>query len=309
MDQFLAEYYGTNKTAAASVPSPEEIEKQAQVELFCKLAAEQKIDLRAMPNEQVEQLFSGFVSKLASEPDDDERDDKDKKKDEEKKAAAERELAEKRAAAEKLAEADFLGRAMAHAYVDELGKIAAAAEKEDEKPDAGEKKDDDAKEAGMPEALRRGLERAGKHVKGVGEGVAKRVGEHVENVGKKVTEKATGVGAHSMKPSHAKAVGAGAYGAGAAAAGGAAAGAHRAATKEKKSSAIDQLALERAVEKAAAEGFDPHEAARRLDAGLTLDLFSESTKVASVPNLAAAVDIRALELLEAVGYPVEWAAA
>lgn len=69
--------------------------------------------------------------------------------------------------------------------------------------------------------------------------------------------------------------------------------------------AIDQLAAELACEKAASAGYNPDEAAQRVIAVLTLGA-PESMKVASAETLEAAVDVRALELLELAGYPVQY---
>ena len=64
MDSFLAEFYGTNKTASA--PAEEDLEKAASVELFMKLASDQKIDLASMPDEQVNALYTSWVQKTAA---------------------------------------------------------------------------------------------------------------------------------------------------------------------------------------------------------------------------------------------------
>lgn len=69
--------------------------------------------------------------------------------------------------------------------------------------------------------------------------------------------------------------------------------------------AIDQLAAEMACEKAASAGYDADEAAQRVIAVLTLGA-PDSMKVASAETLEAAVDVRALELLELAGYPVQY---
>lgn len=69
--------------------------------------------------------------------------------------------------------------------------------------------------------------------------------------------------------------------------------------------AIDQLAAEMACEKAASAGYDADEAAQRVIAVLTLGA-PDSMKVASAETLEAAVDVRALELLELAGYPVRY---
>jgi hypothetical protein len=109
-----------------------------------------------------------------------------------------------------------------------------------------------------------------------------------------------------MTPSHAKGVGAAAVGGGAAAVGG---GAALASKKKKEASALNELARESALAKIAESGeFDGEIAADRIDAVLTLtggDL--QGTKVASAENVDQAVEIRSLELLEAAGYPVNWA--
>jgi hypothetical protein len=281
MDAFLAEYYGTNKTASAP---QEDLEKQASVELFLKLASESNIDLKSMPDTKVQELYDSWVSKTAAAAapaaegggtkvaSEDDEEDEEKKKHEE----AKKEHEEKKAAAEKVAEADFLGRVMAHSYVQEMRKIAAQATAPE-----GEKT------AGMPEALAKHLERTGK-------GVVKAVGRTHDE------EKAMHKGTAKLIGGAAHAAGAGAVGAGAAAA------VHH-HNKEKASSAIDELAFERAQKIAADGGFDAEEAANKIAAAFTLNLVEESTKVASAPDVGTAVEIRALELLERVGYPVQWA--
>jgi len=69
--------------------------------------------------------------------------------------------------------------------------------------------------------------------------------------------------------------------------------------------AIDQLAAELACEKAASAGYSADEAAQRVIAVLTLGA-PDSIKVASAETLESAVDVRALELLELAGYPVQY---
>ncbi len=69
--------------------------------------------------------------------------------------------------------------------------------------------------------------------------------------------------------------------------------------------AIDQLAAELACEKAASAGYNADEAAQRVIAVLTLGA-PDSIKVASAETLESAVDVRALELLELAGYPVQY---
>lgn len=289
MEQFISSYF-----ADAQAPVQDEnLEKQAQAELFAKLAAENGIDLEKLSEAQIEHLWTETFSTKEAEfpPPKEEKKDEKEEKGEDKEEKAKEEHDKKKEAAAKIAEADFLGRYMAHAMVDEIRKEAAA---------QGEQ----SKEAAMPEALRKGLEA----VKGGAGKAGKAVSGHMESVGKKVTEKATHVGTSNMKPGHAKAVGAAAHAAGAAAVGGAAVGGKKLHDhlKEKKSSALDELAAVEAVKIAHAGGWDAEEAGQLIGAAITNPELPESTKIAHVEDLAHAVEIRSLELLEAVGYPVTW---
>lgn len=252
MDQFLANFYGTN--ASEKTASAEDLEKEASVELFMKLASEQNIDLANMPDQQVQALYNSWVEKSAqaqggqpaAQTQKTAGEDEDKKKREE----AEKEHGEKKAAAEKIAEADFLGRVMAHSYAQELRKIAAAQNGEGAKT-AGE----------MPEAFRKALDAK------KGEGGDEKKDDKEE---KKDDKK------------------------------------EASAASSKKASAIDELALHHAVKIAQAGGFDPAQAARKVAAVAELGLLGESTKVASAATVDGAVEVRALEFLEAAGYPVTW---
>jgi hypothetical protein len=234
MDQFLAEHYGTNKTAS---PAQEDLEKAASVELFLKLANEEGIDIKSMTDSQVQALYSNWATKAAEFPpkkEGEEPEEKEKEKVEE----AKKEHEEKKAEAAKIAEADFLGRVMAHSYVQEMRKIAA---------------DSTVKTAGeLPPALMA-------HMKG-------KDGKEPE---KKEEEK---------EHEH----------------------------EDKKASAIDQLAVRRAGEIVKSAGLDPEVATKKIAAAFTLNLIEGSTKVAAAADLATAVEVRALELLERVGYPVQW---
>lgn len=295
MEALLAAHYG-----AASAPQQEDTQKLAQMEFFAKTAANNGIDLAKLTEEQINYLWNETFKTAAEEGDkppfppkkeegdkkEDEGEKKEEKSEDEKKAEAE--FLQRKEAAAKIAEADFIGRVIAHALWDESDKIAAARAGTAEEP---------SKEAAMPPQLAKAMQ--------AGKGVAQKGAKAVESVGKKITEKATGVGTHNMKPGHAKAVGGAALGAGAAAAGGAAAGVHH-ALKKKEGSALDQVAAERAVAKVAADGtYDVDEAVARLNALLTLGV-EESSKIASAQNFEGALDIRALELLELAGYPIVW---
>jgi len=292
MDLDLARIYGTPGQKTASAAQEEQFEKQAQAELFAKLAADNGIDLGTLSDDQIGGLWADtFGQKLAE--DDKEHEDKespdhekDEKDDKEKKAAYE--LAELQDEQQKLAFADQAGRVMAHAMVNELNSI----------------NENIAKEAAMPEALRKGLDAAGRHAGKAGD----RIGKHLEGVGKKVVGVVAKGGEGAMDPRTAKRIGGGVYAAGAAGAAGGAA-AIRSHRSKKESSALDDLALQSAFDKAASAGFDTDEAVTRLNAVYALGL-GESEKIASAPfgDLNAAVDIRSLEYLEAAGYPVEWTA-
>lgn len=138
------------------------LEKQAQVELFAKLASENGIDIEKLSADEFAQLWNGT---FAGEPDTTAEKTAAEKAEAEKVAAqqaAEAELAEKRAEAAKFAEAEALGRHMAHALTDEIRKIAGEMpeafrkkieEKKDEKGSDEKKKKDEDKDEGkkLPE--------------------------------------------------------------------------------------------------------------------------------------------------------------
>lgn len=301
MNEHLAQFYGTKQ---ASTVTDEEAEKQASVELFLKVASDQNIDLNSMSDADVQALYGEFqteVAKIASEeePPKEEKDEEEEKKEkEEKHAAAAAEWAEKQAMAADIQRADYLGRVMAHSFEQERGYIKEAGAAEAFKKLTGKGPHMAAHDAG--EAVRHGAHAAGE----AAGRVADKAGKGLEHLGKKITEKATGVGTHNMKPGHAKAVGGAAVAGGAAAAGAGAAALHH---HKKHASMLDELGAERAVEMVTADGtFDPEEAGRKVAAVLELGLLGESEKVASAPNYQVGVDIRALEILEAAGYPVTW---
>lgn len=250
MNTMLAELFGTGgqaKTAGA-----EDQEKLAQVELFSKLAAEEGIDLDKLSDEQVAHLWhETFADKTASaEP--------APAVDTEKKAQAEFE--EKRAAAVKVAEAEYLGRVMAHAMVQELGKIGEAQSKTAGANGAPTLKDRLLKVAGeLPPWLNKGK---GGDKDGDDKGKDDKGGPPEKKDDKK--------------------------------------------DEKKEASAIDAQAAKVAVDLVKKAGnFDVAVAQSKIAAVLTLGA-KESTKIASAPNFEAGLEIRALELLEQAGYPVNW---
>jgi hypothetical protein len=318
MNDYLAQLYGTTKTAAAPVVSDDELQKQASVDMFCKVAAAEDIDLSALPDDQVQYLYGEFMKAAGENPfakkdgegepeKKDEKDEKEKKDEEEKHAAAAAEHAQKLAATEKLAEADYIGRVIAHSFVQELSNIskeASVKEATGVDRDAVLNASALARNSHVRRALGQGKQIASKAVDAVkehGKKLHEGAGKHLESVGHKIT------GAHGnmgkVSPETAKRVGGAAYGAGAAAAGGAAVAAHHHA---KHGSAFEQVAAETAVSFAASQDWDAEEAGRKVAAVLELGLLGESEKVASEVDYQTSVGIRALEMLECAGYPVTW---
>jgi hypothetical protein len=177
MKDMLSEIFGTTavttkEASAAVAPTAEDLEKEAQVSFFSELCAAKQIDVSLLNNDQVNELFKVAMDmKAASDAENspeakakkakEEKDEKSKEASAAALAAADAEYQEKRAAATKVAEADAMGRIMAHAYVDELRKLAgemppafaaAAAAKKNDKGDEkteekGDEKDEKAKEA------------------------------------------------------------------------------------------------------------------------------------------------------------------
>ena len=301
MDQFLAEYYGTAQ------PAQDDTEKTAQVELFVKLAAAEGIDLNQLSDAQVEKLYADTFSKTASE----DEGEKDEKKEE-----AREEHEEKKAAAEKFAEADQMGRIMAHAYVQEMRKIAEStggldkeafsvgdsARRLKDKVVAGGKRVGELATGSKAKELHA---KATKHRKAIGQNAKFRDKSmdkaygHAEGESLGHLKGMRGAArAESSKVRNAR-IAAG-VGGGLLLAGGAGAAMH------KKSSAIDELAAEIAVEKAASAGWNLEEACERVGYLVEQGASEEGTKVAQAADVDQAIEIRASELLEQAGYPVDW---
>jgi transcriptional regulator with XRE-family HTH domain len=136
MNTFLAEAYGT----AAPTQEPSEQEKVAAAyEFLDKLATADGVDISKLNDADVEKVANFYFTKLAEEeaapPAEKKEEEKkeDKKEDkappaEEKKDGLPPQFSdnEKQAMAE-MGEADFLGRQMAHAFVNELDTIQKTA--------------------------------------------------------------------------------------------------------------------------------------------------------------------------------------
>ena len=141
MNEFLAQAYGT-----AQPQQTADAEKVAQAELFAKMAAENGIDLNALNDNQITELWNATFAKTAGEEKQAAEHGHKHKHHGEKKAEAEAlaQWTQTKEAQAKFAEADFFGRQMAHAYVAELRKIAS---------EGGFNFLEGQKEAAMPPAL------------------------------------------------------------------------------------------------------------------------------------------------------------
>jgi len=294
MNEYLAEAYGT---AGYTEGYNEDLQKQAEVEMFAKLAAAEGIDLNELTDDQVAELWDATMGKEAQEEEEGEEE-------EEKKEKAKAELAQKKESADKVAEADYCGRVMAHAFAQELGYI---------EKDAADLKGLYTKgraiARGLGERARAvarkftggraaELEEAASKVKGtkVGPGMrarAKRVAEK-ESILRAAAKERKAVSRRRRLAGGGAALTAAGLG------GGLALG------REKGGSAIDELAVEEAIYKAAEVGWDAEEAAERIASIEVLGLLPDSEKIAHVDNTDDAISVRALEMLEAAGYPINW---
>lgn len=113
MNELLAEMYGTRETIGAVDGS--DVEKLAEAEVLNEVLASEGVDVDDLDGGSIlkvaHELFgddSALIKAAAEEEDDDDDDDED---DDEKTSQA------------KLAEADFLGRVMAHSFVNEQSEL------------------------------------------------------------------------------------------------------------------------------------------------------------------------------------------
>jgi hypothetical protein len=230
MDNWLASIYGTNAAT--------DIEKTAQHNLLQKLAEEEGIDLSGMSDDELSNLYAQVSG-------DDGAGAVDEGTTVEQPGAADPAALEAEAvklAQEKFEEADFLGRVMAHAYNQELEKIAQE------------------KTAGTRGAWK-GVEAAGKAGKAIGsaakgafgaaKGKAQSIGGHMKaHTAPGSSSKVRGAMDHGLRNKERYAVGAGAAAAGV--------GAKKAfGGKNKEASAFEKLAELRAGELLGAAGVTP----------------------------------------------------
>lgn len=268
MNEFLAELYNTAGTIGG--PTEEDLAKQASVELVTKVAAAAEIDPDALTDEQIQDIlvnaaeYQGELDKTAS--------------------AQTGEIQLSAEDVEKLAEADTLGRAMAHAYVNELAEIEKQAAGKGELLSrlggAAKRGLQHASDASGVSSIRHGLARrghAGKQIKKI-EGMAhpkSSLGKVEQRLADLKAQKAAG-GKTALKGAGRLAAIAG--GTTAAAGGGYAAKEALGAEEE-----FEALALARANE------------------------VLEKTAGPSEAEYAQLVEQRAAEILEENGYQVSWA--
>jgi len=289
MNALLSSYYGTG-------PSRQD----AELEFFAKTAAAQGIDLSQMSDAQVNYLWNNTFNKTAGEEEAIQELVEQGLTPEQAEQVLEeavQEYEEKKESMAKIAEHDYLGRVMAHAYANELQKIA-----DGEVPAEGVAAVvDAAAKAKLWDRVKDGVGGAYDSVKGG-------LGKGYEGVKGGLTTAYDWAGRY---PGATLGIGAGV---GAVGAGLGAYALHRHMKKKRlaqeaeaaKMSSFDTLAARVALDKLAANGtWNMDEAVRRLDAALTLGV-SETTKVASAGSFEQGVETRALELLQAVGYPVRW---
>jgi len=242
MNELLAKHYGTDKLASATeqpaAATVGDLTKEAQVELFVKMAQENGIDLDTLTDAQTAHLFNETFKKEALAP-------------AAQVPAAGSEDPEFQA---KLAQADFFGRQMAHAYVAELAEIAQT------------------KTAAAATKVASALKTAEEKEK-----------EEKEKKDKEEGDKDEGKGETKLPPW----------------------------MMDKKASAevlAGQIAVQHIVDfnKTAAPDarYNEWQAVDRIGAVLTLGAPTEKT--ATVVDAAQRLQVQALEILEAAGYPVTW---
>jgi hypothetical protein len=256
MDPKLAEIYGTNQTTDA------DIEKLAAAELATQLAGDEQIaDTEGMTEEDLEAIAQEVLA-----PETETQVEEPQEQTEQEKTSAEKQ------AQEKVAEADYLGRTMAHAYVQELNKIAAAQEKT----------------AGWGDAPQKMLGAATKSTRAkaaVGKVIGK-AGEIAKNHGKAIAGTAAATGTAGVLAGRAS------------------------KGKDKKSaaegeqqqlSAVDTLVLARANEILEASGIDPKSLSKVEEPVEQEKTSADETTDPRREALATAVEQRAWELLGQYG--------
>ena len=302
MNEFLAEMYNTRENIGAA-GSDVDIEKMAEAQILSDELAAEGYDVSQLPPETLMKVayeLWGEDSALVKAAEEDMEEEGEK----EEEGGGEEEEGEKKEGSfeEKVAEADFLGRVMAHSFVDEqasmdkealsLAQAGQAAKNWGQLAGYGAKKGYTAVKERAGGALSRLREAASKkkgqmqHSYEMGRDFAVKPGSKPgRTVTKERGKKSVMGGLARLGKEHPGAT-AGLAAAGTAAATGAAYGGYKGVKalkgKKKESSALDTLAEQRALEMLKEAGFD--------------------VEPTEEDVLKEAVDQRALELLEAAGY-------
>ena len=128
MNEFLAEMYNTRETIGAS-SSTGDIDKLAEAQLLDEALQNEGIDINTLSGDQIVKvahtLFGdeSALVKAATEEEGPGEDETQEHEEAEGEVDADGNPKKKEAMAEKIAEADFLGRTMAHAFVNEQAQI------------------------------------------------------------------------------------------------------------------------------------------------------------------------------------------
>ena len=271
MDAQLAQIYGTGQSVE------DDQVKLAAAELLVKLAEDNGVDLNQFSDADVAQMVSELQKTAEFPP-------KESKETAESKESKESSESGEKAAEEKVAEADFLGRVMAHSFNQELTEIQKEGGVKEKVVGAGKSALDFLKK--QPKDVKSGLSSAKSAITGKAKmygGGHK--GEFTASLSGAERKFRAGEAAKKLAPA-----------AGAAAALGGAGYFATRGGKEKKSSALDTLAVERAFELAKEAGW--------VDTEGNLTVPQQEQKTASA--LEIEVERRALQMLEAEGLPVQW---
>ena len=289
MDEYLAAAYGTSQTKTAAAET-QDAEKVAQAEMFCKLAADHGVDLTKMSDADVSAMWQSFSAKLAAAPAvpakvaefPPKKEEKEEKKEEKghmappfgkKDEKDEKEEHEKKEAA---ARAEFDASrewAQKTAEADFLGRQMAHAFTAQLRENSG---------IAAPAAASDGTKEAAAFVAMLKEG-GKKIAEFPPKKEEKKEEKEE---KHEEKEKEEK-------------------GKHPFPFGKKEASALDEVAANVALDMAVKGGLDRDMVGRKLAALLVLGA-PESTKLAATQSYDQAREVRACELLEAIGIPIEW---
>jgi hypothetical protein len=272
MDPKLAEMYGTNQ------PDEADLEKLAAAELAEGLAGDDQIDVDNVSEEELEAMAQGVLEGGEEQPEGDEPADEDQ---------------------EKIAEADYLGRVMAHSYVQELRGIEKEASAKGVAAAKATKALASTAKKMTNKANKRMTfgQRASSELRGVVQGRKAAYHEAGQDLKSAVKGRIKGLPGKMSTKERLQALGSAAKGvapelaAGSLAVGGGAYAAKK--HMDKESSALGTLVESRAAQILEASGIDPE----------TLQPMQEQEKVSDANDvLTAAVEQRAWELLDQLGF-------